>query len=108
MDHKIDDSDIGRFHYSQQTRYEKSIVADKWEKTRKGKEVDLLDEEDLAIFPDETNEDDNEDPDHFLGVFVRSRFSQDTPFIGNDIVSVFDEFACIILNRQELNFFHNF
>ncbi|KAL7536894.1 hypothetical protein ACHAXR_007459 [Thalassiosira sp. AJA248-18] len=87
VDNDVDDSDLGRFNYSKRVKYEKSVVADQWKKARKGKEIDLDDEE-LSFFPDETNEDDDVDPDHFLGVFIRSRFSQDTPFIGNDLMNL--------------------
>jgi len=88
VDNEVDDSDIGRFNYSKRVEYQKSIVTDQWKKARKGKEVDLDVDEDLPFFPDETNEDDNDDADHFLGVFTRSRFSQDTPFIGNDMMNL--------------------
>ncbi|KAL9179718.1 hypothetical protein ACHAXT_009008 [Thalassiosira profunda] len=83
----VDDSDLGRFNYSQNVRYEKSVVVDAWKKARRGKEIDLDDEE-LAFFPDETSEDDNDDPDSFLGVFIRSRFTQEVPFIGNDLMNL--------------------
>ena len=114
VDPEVDDSDAGRFRYSQRARYQKSVVADQWDKTRKGKEVDLLEEEDLAFFPDETNEDDNHDrPDHFLGFFIRSRFSQETPYIGNDMVSAFDECTllmavCRTKHKPEPHQFHHF
>ena len=58
VDINVDDSDFGRFRYAQQSKYKKSIVADEWKKARKGKEVDLEDE-DLCFLPDETSEDDN-------------------------------------------------
>ena len=87
VDNTVDDSDAGRFRYSQRAEYHKSIVADQWDKAQRGREVDLGDHEDLAFFPDETREDDDDDSDHFLRVITRSRFSQD-PYIGNDMVSV--------------------
>lgn len=83
----MDDTDLGRFRYSQKVKYEKSIVTEKWKKARKGKEVDLEDD-DLSFFPDETSTDDNDDEDHFLGIFVRSRFSSEPPYIGNDLMEL--------------------
>jgi len=94
VDNDIDDSDMGRFNYSKRMKYDKSIVCDQWKNARKGKEIDLLGDddddrnEDLPFFPDETIEDDNDDPDHFLGIFLRSRFSLDAPFIGNDMMNL--------------------
>ena len=58
VDINVDDSDLGRFRYAQKSKYKKSIVVDEWKKARKGKEVDLEDE-DLCFLPDETSEDDN-------------------------------------------------
>ncbi|KAL7551400.1 hypothetical protein ACHAWF_017843 [Thalassiosira exigua] len=87
VDLEVDDSDLGRHRYSRTVAYEQSVVAKKWKKARKGKEVDLEDE-DLGFFPDEVGEDDNDDPDHFLGVFIRSRFSPDEPYIGNDMTNL--------------------
>lgn len=86
VDIEVDDSDLGRYNYnSKNVKYEKSIVVDQWKKARKGKEVDLDDDENLSFFPDETSEDDNDDPDHLLGVFIRSRYSHSESFIGNDL-----------------------
>ena len=87
MDNNIDDTDLGRYEYSKRAKYQKSLIADQWRKARRGKEIDL-DDELMCFFPDETSEDDNDDPDHFLGVFIRSRFSQDAPFIGNDLMNL--------------------
>lgn len=76
VDMEVDDSDLARWNFSTRAaKYEKSIVTDKWKKARRGKEV-VLDDEELPFFPDETNDDDNDDPDHFMGIFIRSRFSQ--------------------------------
>ena len=58
VDINVNDSDLGRFRYAQKSKYKKSIVVDEWKKARKGKEVDLEDE-DLCFLPDETSEDDN-------------------------------------------------
>ena len=87
VDLDVDDTDLGRFRYSQTVKYKKSIVAEKWKKARKGKEVDL-ESDDLSFFPDETSTDDNDDEDHFLGIFVRSRFSSEPPYIGNDLMEL--------------------
>ena len=87
VDLDTDDSDLGRYNYSSRySEYEKSIVVDEWKKARKGREVDL--EENAPFFPDETSENDNDDSDHFLGVFIRSRFSRESPCIGNDMMSL--------------------
>lgn len=63
------------------------MIVDKGKKALKGKEVDL-DDENLSLFPDEASEDNNDDPDHFLGVFIRSRFSENAPYIGNDMMDL--------------------
>lgn len=89
VDMAVDDSDLGRFAYATRTEsYEKSAIADQWRKGIRGKEVDL-DDDDMSFFPDEkATEDDNDDADHFLGVFIRSRFSTEAPYIGNDLMNL--------------------
>lgn len=90
VDNEVDDSDLGRFKYSRTTEYEKSIVVSKWSDARRGRPIDLEDE-DLSFFPDEVTDED-EDLDEeigMMGIFLRSRYSRDgLPYIGNNMMNL--------------------
>lgn len=91
VDVNVDDSDLGRFQYnSNEVRYQKSIVVDQWECIKKRTGEDLLKGEDLCLFPDEISDDDKDDEDHFLSMFVGSQrmLSRDSSFIGNDMINL--------------------
>ena len=91
VDTNVDDSDLGRFQYnSNEVRYQKSIVVDQWERIKEGRGEDFLKDEDLCFFPDEMGDDDKDDEDHFLSMFVGSQrmMSHDSSFIGNDMINL--------------------
>ncbi|KAL3802137.1 hypothetical protein ACHAW5_000222 [Stephanodiscus triporus] len=89
VDMDVDDSDLGRFNYhSKQVTYRKSMVVDQWKRARRKGIVDL-ESDILSFFPDEISEDDNDDQDHFLSLFIGSRrTSNDAKFIGNDMMNL--------------------
>jgi hypothetical protein len=91
VDMNVDDSDLGRFEYnSKLVRYQKSIVVDQWECIKKRTGEDCLKDVDLCFFPDEISDDDKDDEDHFLSMFVGSQrmLSHDSSFIGNDMINL--------------------
>eukprot|EP00804_Cyclotella_cryptica_P015735 CCRYP_013390-RA/>CCRYP_013390-RA protein AED:0.06 eAED:0.06 QI:92/1/1/1/1/1/7/170/1345 len=88
VDNDIDDSDAGRYAFSQKGKYDKSIVCDKWKASRKRNPVDL-DNEEISFFPNETPDEDVVEDSFSIGfmgiLFARSRSSNEMPFIGNDL-----------------------
>lgn len=89
VDNEVDDSDLGRFKYSRGAVYEKSIIVSKWSDTRRGRAIDLEDE-DVSFFPDEVTDEDEdlEDDMGMMGIFLRSRYSSNTPYIGNNLMNL--------------------
>jgi len=90
VDDNVDDTDLGRFAYSQKRKYQKSMIVDQWKSALRRKAIDL-DDEDLSYFPDEIPEAEEDTEESFFGgiglLFVRARFGtmQGVPYIGNDM-----------------------
>ena len=89
VDNEVDDSDLGRFKYSRETEYEKSIVVSKWRDARRGKPIDLEDE-DVSFLPDEIADDDDDLDDEIgmMGIFLRQRYTNSLPYIGNNLMNL--------------------
>ena len=89
VDNEVDDSDLGRFKYSREAEYEKSIVLRKWRDARRGKPIDLEDEE-VSFLPDEITDDDDdlEDEIGMMGIFLRQRYTNSVPYIGNNLMNL--------------------
>lgn len=89
VDNQVDDSDLGRFKYSRKAAYEKSIIVTKWRDARRGRPIDLEDE-DVSFLPDEIADDDDDlgDEIEMMGIFLRQRYTSALPYIGNDLMNL--------------------
>jgi len=89
VDNEVDDSDLGRFKYSREAEYEKSIVLSKWRDARRGRPIDLEDE-DVSFLPDEITDDDDDLDDEIgmMGIFLRQRYMNALPYIGNNLMNL--------------------
>ena len=89
VDNEVDDTDLGRFAFSREAKYEKSIIVKKWRDARRGKPIDLEDE-DLSFLPDEIadNDDDLDDEIGMMGIFLRQRYTNTLPHIGNNLMNL--------------------
>jgi len=89
VDNEVDDTDLGRFKYSREVEYEKSIVLRKWRDARRGKPIDLEDEE-ISFLPDEITDDDDDLDDEIgmMGIFLRHRYTNALPYIGNNLMNL--------------------